>query len=374
MGTLVVRLVTDPSPPGVTWTFSGLGSAFELGASAGERTLSLPAGSYGLQETPTEPGANSLTALACSDPDGNTVTDLAAASATIGLDDGETVNCTFTHRALGRRSAAASLALARRFSPVLRLSGGEPYRPLRLEDYLGVSSLHVGTPPHGALLQPHPTLFSLPTTPGRAYLDVVGAAPNADATVYPQIEARLQARRPRPTIYWHIARRPATGRIAVEYWLLYLYNDFYDRHEADWENVTVILQGQQPLGVSYSSHQGRRWSTWTNQTTSGTHPIVYVARGSHANYPGPGRFRVRICFTLRGRHCTTTPRLDTATGTGPTLNPDTYTLQELGGAPYSGDWSSGTYILGIGETNDHITDPRTRSDYSDPFTILGRTA
>ena len=29
------------------------------------------------------------------------------------------------------------------------------------------------------------------------------------------------------------------------------------------------------------------------------------------------------------------------------------------------------YILGIGLTNDQITDPRRRSDYSNPFTNLG---
>jgi hypothetical protein len=371
-GTLIVRVVTDPAPPGVGWTYSGAGTPFMLGRPATERTLSLQPGTYQVHEAASVPGQpDTLTALACRDPNGNTTTDIATGSASVGLDDGETVTCTFTHRALGRRSAAATLALARTYAPVLRLASGEPYRPLRLENYLGVTTLHTGTPPRGALAQLHPTLFSLPTT-GTTYLDVSGAEPNTSPAIYPQVQARLQAADPRPTVYWHVTRQPVAGRIAIEYWFLYLYNDFYDRHEGDWEGVTVFLQGTSPMGVSYSQHQGRGWSPWSAQTTSGAHPVVYVARGSHADYAKPSRYSIRVCWTLYGRHCSPTPRIDTATGTGPTLSPASYDLTEFAGVPYGGDWGSGTYILGIGHTRDHLTDPRRRIEYTDPFTILAR--
>jgi hypothetical protein len=369
-GTLVVRLVTDPAPAGIAWTYSGAGTSFQLGRTATSRTLSLATGTYDLTESPASGQASGLTALACSDPTRDTKTDLKAASASVNLGDGETVTCTFTHRALGPRSAAATVALARTYAPLLRLSRGEPYQPLRLEDYVSSASLHGGSPPRGAVLQAHPTLFSLPTTPGSSYLDLGGAEPNANPLAYRTIEQRLQAARSRPTVYWHVARQAATGRIAIEYWLLYLYNDFYDSHEADWEGVTVFLEGTTPIGVSYSAHQGRRWSSWKAQTTSGTHPIVYAARGSHANYSAAGAYSIRVCWTLYGRHCTSAPRVDTATGTGPQLSPTQYDLQELGGAAYTGSWSSGNYILGIGRTQDQITDPRRRSDYSNPFTIV----
>jgi hypothetical protein len=371
-GTLVVRVVTDPAPAGVSWTFSGAGAAFELGQTSTAHTVSLPAGPYQLKEAPTKADqANSLTALACTDPTSDTTTDVATTSVSVNLADGEAVTCTFTHRALGRRSAAATLALARTYAPVLRLNRGERYTPLRLEDYLSASSLHSGQPPQGPLLEQQPRLFSLPTNPGRYYLDLAGAEPNTNPAGYSRIQARLQEGRPRPTVYWHVARQPATGRIAIEYWLLYLYNDFYDRHEADWEGVTVFLHGTTPLGISYSAHQGRRWSSWAGQTTSGgTHSIVYVARGSHADYARAGNYSIRVCWTLYGRHCTPTPRVDTATGTGRQLAFSGYDLQEFGGTPYAGSWGSGTYILGIGRTQDQITDPRRRSDYSNPFTIL----
>jgi hypothetical protein len=370
-GTLVVRLATDPSPPGVSWRYSGAGPAFPLGEGGSERTLTLPPGTYPLREAPSQPGqVSALTALTCRDPSGDTTTDVKDATATVVLADGETVTCTFAHRALGARSAAASLALARTYAPVLRLSSGEPYRPIRIEDYLSVGSLHGGIPPHGPLLQPRPRLFSLPTMPGSSYLDVAGAEPTTQGSPYAPIEQRLAAAHPRATVYWHIARQPSAGRVAVEYWFLYLYNDFYDRHEADWEGVTVFLHDGAPLGVSYSAHQGRRWSAWSAQRADGTHPTVYAARGSHANYAAPGRYGIRVCWTLYGRHCSSAPRLDIATGTGLQLSPGGYDLVELGGTPFSGDWGSGTFILGIGRTRDHLTDPRRRSEYSFPFGTL----
>jgi hypothetical protein len=373
-GTLVVRLVTDPAPSGAAWTYSGAGSAFKLGRAATQQTVALQPGSYQLHETGGRAGQpRTLTALVCIDPSGDTTTSVAQASASVVVQDGETVTCTFTHRALGAPPSAATLALAHRYAPVLRLSAGEPYHPLRLEDYLSVSTLHSGVPPHGPLLQMHPTLFSLPAVGGSFYLDVSRAEPNSHASRYPGIEQRLRASRPRSTVYFHVARQAATGRVAIEYWFLYLYNNFYDKHEADWEGVTVFLHGTSPLGVSYSAHQGRRWSRWASQSAqNGTHPIVYVAYGSHANYSAPGRYSIRVCWTLHARHCTVTPKADVATGTGATLAPSGDDLLQLGGPRYAGDWGSGNYILGIGRTSDHVTDPRRRSEYTNPFTILTR--
>jgi hypothetical protein len=373
--TLVVRVVTDPAPAGATWKYSGAGSAFKLGRTATEHTVALQPGTYELRETGGRTGQpRTLTALVCTDPSGDTTTSVGQASASVALQDGETVMCTFTHRALGPVPSAATFALARKYAPVLRLSAGEPYRPLRLEDYLSVSTLHSGAPPRGPLLQTHPTLFSLPAVGGSFYIDVSGGEPNSHALTYPRIEQRLRASRPRATVYFHVVRQPALGRIAIEYWFGYLYNDFYDKHEADWEGITVLLHGAKPLGVSYSAHQGRRWSQWASQSAqNGTHPIIYVAHGSHANYSAPGRYSIRVCWTLHGRrHCTVTPRADVASGTGATLAPTGYDLQQLGGAPYSGDWGSGNYILGIGRTSDHVTDPRRRAEYTNPFAILTR--
>lgn len=371
-GSIVVRLLTDPTPTAVAWSYSGVGQAFRLQASGDTKTISgLADGTYRLVEAGAVAGqATTLTALTCADPSGGTAVDVASATATIALSSGETVTCTFTHRALGPRPAAGVIQLATKYAPVLRLATGERYRPLRLEDYLTKTVLRSGSPPHGTLVQAQPTLFSLPVASSPTYLDIRGAEPNSHPANYSTIEQQLEGARPRPTVYFHLAYQPSQGRVAIEYWLLYLYNDFYDQHEADWEGVTVVLENGAPLGAAYSQHQGRKWIAWSALSKTGAHPIVYVARGSHANYPKAGQYSIRVCWTLYGRHCSPTPRVDVGAGGGSTLAPAAYDLQPFAGTGYTGSWGSGNYVLGVGLTKDRITDPRRRSEYTNPFAAV----
>lgn len=369
-GTIVVRLVTDPAPAGVTWTYRGAGAAFELGADATAQTVAgLAAGSYRIGERATLPGPVTLTAVQCVDPSRDSQASVQSATADVVLAAGETVTCTFTHRALGPRPSAAAVALAKQYAPTLRLAAAEKYEPIAMEDYLARATLRTGTPPRGRAAQLHPTLFSLPVSIGASYLDIRGAEPYWHASQYPVIGQQLEHRRPRPTVYWRIARQPSTGTVAIEYWFLYLYNNFSDRHEADWEGVTVFVRNGTPLGVSYSQHQGRSWSAWPAALTD-DHPVVYVAAGSHANYALPGRYRVKVCWTATIRRCTTTTARDDARGSGTALAPSTFDLQPLGGTGYTGSWGSGSYLLGVGLTRDRVVDPRRRSDYSNPFAAV----
>ena len=371
-GTLVVRLVTDPAPPGVTWKYSGAGSGFKLGGAATEHTVALQPGTYQLRERGGRAGQpRTLTALVCDDPSGDTTTSVAQASASVALQDGETVTCTFTHRALGARPTAAQLALARTYAPVLRLSAGEPYHPLRLEDYLGVTTLRSGVPAAWAAASnpPHPLLASrgsrqvLPRHKrGRAELTPLEVSRHraAPSRISPARDRLLPRRAPtcqgtgrdRVLVPLSLQRllRQARGRLGR-------------RHG--------LPPGQQAARGQLLGHQGRRWSRWAAQSTqNGTHPIVYVAYGSHADYSKRGRYRIRVCWSLHGRHCTLTPKADVASGTGAKLAPSGYDLQQLGGKAYTGDWGSGNYILGIGRTSDHVTDPRRRSEYTNPFAVL----
>lgn len=371
-GSIVVRLQTDPAPAGVAWSYSGGGQAFQLRASGSSRTISgLADGTYKLVEATAAGQAKTLTSLSCTDPSGRTTVDLSAATATITLSSGETITCTFTHRALGPGPAVSAVQLAKKYAPVLRLVSRERYHPLRLEDYLTKTVLRSGSPPHGTIAQTKPTLFSLPDTSASTYLDIQGAQANSHASRYPVIEQKLRLAQPRPTVYFHLAYRPGQGRVAIEYWLLYLYNDFYDQHEADWEGVTVVLENGAPLGAAYSQHQGRKWIAWSALRKTATHPLVYVARGSHADYPKAGRYSIRVCWTTRyGRRCSPSPRVDIADGGGSALKPTAYDLQPFAGTGYTGSWGSGTYILGVGPTRDRITDPRRRSEYTNPFTAV----
>ena len=93
-------------------------------------------------------------------------------------------------------------------------------------------------------------------------------------------------------------------RFLVQYWYPYFYNDFWNTHEMDWEVVMIVFKetksGPQPVVCACSAHLGGHWLTWPDvekanerkePAPDGTHPIVYVANGSHANYfYGSGRY------------------------------------------------------------------------------------
>jgi hypothetical protein len=79
------------------------------------------------------------------------------------------------------------------------------------------------------------------------------------------------------------------GELFLQYWQFYVFNDWYNRHEADWEVVVVRVaptaNGWCPVAAAYSSHFGGHWRAWTElESRDGTHPVVFVARGSHAQY------------------------------------------------------------------------------------------
>ena len=95
--------------------------------------------------------------------------------------------------------------------------------------------------------------------------------------------------------YFRPGQQPST---LIQYWFFYPYDEWSrpvltgqltQRHEADWEAVTVGLSGTGPIFVAYSAHCGSTELAWgktraaADQDTD-LHPLVAVAEGSHANY------------------------------------------------------------------------------------------
>src|SRR4029078_714481 len=99
-----------------------------------------------------------------------------------------------------------------------------------------------------------------------------------------------------PVVYAHIAtdaERP--GRLALQYWLFYVFNDWNNLHEGDWEMIQLVFDAptpaqaldEGPVEVGYSEHDGAERATWNDdklERVDGTHPVVHPASGSHANF------------------------------------------------------------------------------------------
>ena len=125
------------------------------------------------------------------------------------------------------------------------------------------------------------------------YLDATGRDHVADAR-------RMHALpKYRNKVYGH-AVPDEQGRIRLQYWLFYYYNDKaflgIGLHEGDWEMVQIRLDRQyRPNVLTYSQHLEGARTSWANvvraQTTDGPVPVVFSARGAHACYFRPGVYK-----------------------------------------------------------------------------------
>jgi hypothetical protein len=210
---------------------------------------------------------------------------------------------------LGTTSAAAAsatspeTALAERYVPVVELVNspgpcvqGEPYEPLNVDVVLGNPEVALRGPWSGNnIVKVAPTATDLSVGLSSYNLDYPGNALSHGCT-YADWAAQIQHTAP-PTVYAHIATESAyPGKLALQYWFFYLYNDFNDKHEGDWEMIQLDFHAStaeqalsvKPYETGYSQHEGAERAAWGTdsklQIVDGTHPVVYPALGSHANY------------------------------------------------------------------------------------------
>jgi len=209
-------------------------------------------------------------------------------------------------------AAAASLtdeqALADRYAPVVRLveqkeecGPGEPYQPIDVDALFDQPTVALRGPWSPTdLVKIAPSAKDLSARLYEYHLDFPGDALNPGCG-YERWGRRITEGH-KPTVYAHVATDPAApGRLALQYWLFYVYNDWNNLHEGDWEMIQLVfdadnagdaLEGR-PTMVGYSQHEGAEradWDTSKLELVDGTHPVVYPAAGSHANFYGDGLF------------------------------------------------------------------------------------
>ncbi len=202
------------------------------------------------------------------------------------------------------RAPAPEQQLAERFAPVVRVveqteecGPGEPYRPSDVTAFLGNDSVALRGPwTTDDLVKIAPTAADLGRGLDGYHLDFPGnpLAPGCDYERW----SRTQTRDTEPVVYAHIAtEQDRPGRLSLQYWFFYPFNDFNNKHESDWEMIQLEFAaadpaaalGQTPVRVGYSQHEGMEQAGWDDpklEVVGDTHPVVHVAAGSHANYFG----------------------------------------------------------------------------------------
>lgn len=201
--------------------------------------------------------------------------------------------------------------------PLFVLDSRELYEPVAVEAVVETAKIGKATP----------LLSSLPLDGGR-----MNFPPNPELWA-PAVQARFDG-----IGYWR--RVDAGGFVWVQHWVFYLHNPRayagYGVHEGDWEFVQIGYARDLPVCMTASQHHAGEarmfWDVETRPDSGLAHPVVYVARDSHANYFEPVRGSIAD---------------DVADGKGKALN---LTWREFGPwASWSGQWGNST---GAGKSPD----------------------
>ena len=201
--------------------------------------------------------------------------------------------------------AGAALAgpeedLAARYAPVVRLveqpeecGPGEPYIPTDVDVLFDEPTVALRGPWNRTdLVKIGPEATDLDNR-YEYHLDFPGDP--LDAGCDYELWARRLTKSTQPTVYAHVATDPGyPGKLALQYWFFYPFNDFNNTHEGDWEMTQLVFDAadatealtKDPVKVGYSSHEGAEGAAWGDEKleiVDGTHPVVYPAAGSHAN-------------------------------------------------------------------------------------------
>jgi hypothetical protein len=323
---------------------------------------------------------------------GRTVAILIAAAAAIA----GTIAAGSANARTGALAPAERHELLQRFVPVLYFHPDEVWAPVAVERFLGVARVERQTT-RGAWTR---TTSPLPTTAvgctsTPCYRFNLPCALNAGARCYERAAPTLSDSK-RPTIYGRVLEVPTgasmpagitgTARYLVRYWFFYSFDDWrsngdrlWQAHEGDWENVSVALDDDlNPIFAAYSQHCSGTVRAWSKVERVLTHPVDYVALGSHANYfnqtSSPTQFLRCVYRNVAKAERSRARRLVTAvqrgvtdrTGTAHKLDPAAQPppqLAELNGplprwARFPGRWSEGE-LLWVGRSPTRFT--RVRS-------------
>ena len=234
-------------------------------------------------------------------------------------------------------TAAADLAderaLAEKYAPVVRIveqedvcGYGEPFIPTEIDLLLDEQTVALRGPWNVTdLVEIGPSADDL-VDRFEYHLDFPGDALNPGCD-YNRWAQRL-TEGSEPVVYAHVVgEAESPGKLALQYWFFYPFNDFNNTHEGDWEMIQLVFDAPDaraalaapPVEVGYSSHEGAERAIWGDEKLElvDERPVVYPAAGSHANkysdalWLGSSAEAGVGCDDTRGPHRELSPRIVT---------------------------------------------------------------
>ena len=200
-------------------------------------------------------------------------------------------------------AASPAQKLANRYSPVLRLvsyagscGAGKPYVPIDVSLLFDEPTVALRGPWGADLVSIAPSARQLARGLFEYHLDFPGTALRPGCS-YIDWQRRIAAGR-RSVVYAHVAKDAAfPHQLALQYWFFYVFNDWNNLHEGDWEMIQLVFDAatpaaalaRRPVEIGYSQHEGAEKAAWDDdklELVDGTHPVVHPAAGSHANFYG----------------------------------------------------------------------------------------
>ncbi|MGH3037977.1 MAG: hypothetical protein ACRDLZ_00990 [Gaiellaceae bacterium] len=194
--------------------------------------------------------------------------------------------------------------LASRYAPIVALKEqegtcgettvkGEAWHPTTVQIVLGNPEVTLRGPDGGSVVGTAPTAADLHGRGDDYFLDFPGD-PLRPGCTYETDGKRFAEGQP-SLAYAHIATEAGVpGKLALEYWFYYYFNDFNNKHESDWEGIQLVFDADtvaealrtEPSEVGFAQHEGGESADWNDEKLEkvGDHPVVYPAAGSHASY------------------------------------------------------------------------------------------
>lgn len=194
--------------------------------------------------------------------------------------------------------------LARMYAPSLHFATGEKFFPTDVNYHIDNSVLTQKSDGANTLIDSSPTIASISLYQTEDYfLNNTLGAHEEIAEDYEQKRESLGY-----TVYAHVTRK--AEHLIVQYWFFYAFNPgTLNQHQGDWEMIEIILNSTEtPLYTVYSQHFTGERATWNDvEKTDETHPRVYVALGSHANYFRPYQGKLGLENDIVGNAFTLQP-------------------------------------------------------------------